>query len=395
MGVLNGIKVLELTQGLSGPFCTMILGDMGAEIIKIEKPGKGDDSRAFGPFVNGESAYFMSVNRNKKSMAIDLRTLEGLAIFEELAKNADVVIENYKPGTMEKLGTNYERIKAINNSIIYCSISGYGQDGPFRERPAYDAVIQAMSGLMSITGQENGSPTRVGAPVGDITAALYAVIGIMGALYRRKERGFGERIDISILDCQISILENAIMRYNVTGEIPEPIGNRHSTIAPFETFMTRTSEIMVAIGNDSIWADFCKLVNRDDLITDYRFYTNEKRIENYHELKPILNKIFIELTTEEWQKSLDNAGIPNSPINTIDKLFENEQVKARNMLIKINHPKAGDTIIPNSPIKFVEEPYSLKQPSPLLGEHTLELLKSKLHMSQQEIDKLAKESIIQ
>ncbi|HAE43829.1 MAG TPA: carnitine dehydratase [Clostridiales bacterium] len=395
MGVLNGIKVLELTQGLSGPFCTMILGDMGAEIIKIEKPGKGDDSRAFGPFVNGESAYFMSVNRNKKSMAIDLRTPEGLGIFEELAKNADVVVENYKPGTMEKLGTDYERVKTINNDIIYCSISGYGQDGPFRERPAYDAVIQAMSGIMSITGQENGSPTRVGAPVGDTTAALYGVIGIMGALYRRKERGYGERIDISILDCQISILENAIMRYNLTGEIPEPIGNRHSSIAPFETYMTRTSEIMVAIGNDNIWTDFCRLVNRDNLINDYRFYNNEKRIENYHELKPILNKIFIEYSTEEWQRSLDDAGIPNSPINTIDKLFENEQVKARNMLVKVIHPKAGELIMPNSPIKFVEEPYAVRKPSPLLGEHTSELLKSKLHMNQAKIQKLIKESIIE
>lgn len=395
MGVLNGIKVLELTQGLSGPFCTMILGDMGAEVIKIEKPGNGDDSRAFGPFVNGESAYFMSVNRNKKSMAIDLRTLEGLGIFEELAKEADVVIENYKPGTMDKLGTNYERIKAINKSIIYCSISGYGQDGPFRERPAYDAVIQAMSGMMSITGQENESPTRVGAPVGDMTAALYGVIGIMGALYRRKDRVVGERIDISILDCQISILENAIMRYNLTGEIPGPIGNRHASIAPFETYMTRNNEIMVAIGNDNIWADFCRLVNKKDLVNDYRFYNNEKRIENYHELKPILNKIFIENTTEEWQKSLDESGIPNSPINTIDKLFDNEQVKARNMLIKINHPIAGDMIIPNSPIKFMEEPYSEKQPSPMLGEHTSELLKSRLNMSEEDIEQLIKKSIIQ
>ncbi|HBH13032.1 MAG: Formyl-CoA transferase [Clostridiales bacterium 38_11] len=395
MGVLNGIKVLELTQGLSGPFCTMILGDMGAEVIKIEKPGNGDDSRAFGPFVNGESAYFMSVNRNKKSMAIDLRTLEGLGIFEELAKEADVVIENYKPGTMDKLGTNYERIKAINKSIIYCSISGYGQDGPFRERPAYDAVIQAMSGMMSITGQENESPTRVGAPVGDMTAALYGVIGIMGALYRRKDRVVGERIDISILDCQISILENAIMRYNLTGEIPGPIGNRHASIAPFETYMTRNNEIMVAIGNDNIWADFCRLVNKKDLVNDYRFYNNEKRIENYHELKPILNKIFIENTTEEWQKSLDESGIPNSPINTIDKLFDNEQVKARNMLIKINHPIAGDMIIPNSPIKFMEEPYSEKQPSPMLGEHTSELLKSRLNMNEEDIEQLIKKSIIQ
>lgn len=395
MGVLDGIKVLELTQGLSGPFCAMILGDMGAEVIKIEKPFKGDDSRAFGPFVNGESAYFMSVNRNKKSIAIDLRTAEGLHIFEELAKNSDVVLENYKPGTMEKLGTNYEKINKINNSIVYCSISGYGQNGPFRERPAYDAVIQAMSGMMSITGQENKSPTRVGAPVGDMTAALYGVIGIMGALYRRKERGTGERIDISMLDCQISILENAIMRYNLTGEIPEPIGNRHSSIAPFETYMTRTSEIMVAIGNDNIWSDFCILVKRDDLINDYRFNSNEKRVENYHELKPILNKIFIEFSTEEWQKSLDKAGIPNSPINTIDQLFTNKQVKARDMLIKINHPKAGEMIIPNSPIKFMEEPYSEKQPSPLLGEHTIELLKGRLQMSQEEIDQLIKKSIIE
>lgn len=395
MGVLNGIKILDLTQGLSGPYCTMILGDMGAEVIKIEKINNGDDSRAIGPFINEESGYFMSVNRNKKSLAIDLGKKKGKKILKDLVMVSDVLVENYKPSTMEKLGLDYESIKTDNPNIIYCSISGYGQDGPLRDRPAYDAVIQAMAGLMSITGQEHGKPTRVGAPIGDLTSSLYSVIAILGALYKKKETGKGERIDISILDSQVSILENAIMRYNTTGEIPEPIGNKHASIVPFETYLTRNSEIMVAIGNDKIWQLFCKTVKRKELISDYRFFSNAKRVEYYHEIKPILNKIFIEKTTEEWQVILDEAGIPNSPINTVDKLMENEQLKHRNMFVRMQHPKAGEIIVTNSPIKFDEEPNAIRMASPILGEHTSEILTGKLSLSQDEILNLIKEGVVQ
>lgn len=394
MGVLSGIKVLEFTQGLSGPYCTMVLGDMGAEIIKIEKPQKGDDSRAFGPFINDESGYFMSVNRNKKSLTLDIRGEKGKKILQELIKKADIVVENYRPKIMDKLGLDYESVKNINPEIIYCSISGYGQYGPLSDRPAYDGVIQAMSGLMSINGQESGKPTRVVVPIGDMTSALYGVIGIVGALYKKKETGKGERIDISMLDSQVSILENAIVRYTSTGEIPEPTGNRHSAIAPFETFITRNSEIMVAIGNDRMWESFCNAINRKELINDYRFYSNLKRLEFYHELKPVLNKIFIENTTEEWQEILDTASIPNSPINTIDKLLENEQLKCREMFVKKEHPKAGQINLVNSPIKFSREKNIITRVAPLLGEHTEELLKEKLNICQTEIDNLIKEGVI-
>jgi CoA:oxalate CoA-transferase len=395
MKVLKGIKVLELTQGVSGPFCTMVLGDMGAEIIKIEQPGKGDDSRSFGPFVHNESAYFMSVNRNKKSLALDLSKKEGIQIFQQLVKEADIFVENYIPGTMQRLGIGYSHVKAINERIIYCSISGYGQDGPLSEKPAYDAVIQAMSGIMSITGQSDGQPTRVGAPVGDMTAALYGAIAIMGALYKRETTGVGDRLDIAILDSQVSVLENAIVRYDVLGEVPELIGNRHASIVPFETFMTRNNHIMVAIGNNRMWVDFCKLVKREDMINDYRFSTNKKRLEYYHELKPILNKVFIEHTTEEWQRKLDDVKIPNSPINSIDKLFGNEQIKARKMLMDITHDKGGRITAPSSPIRFSSDDGPQNVSAPLLGQHTKELLREKLFMEEKEIDNLIKEGIIQ
>lgn len=392
MGVLKGIKILDLTRILSGPYCSMILGDMGAEIIKIERPDKGDDSREVGPFVNGESTYFMSINRNKKSLAVDLRTEEGYRIFNELIGEADIIIENYKPGTMEKLGISYDDVIKIKPDIIYCSISGYGQTGPMREKPAYDAVIQAMGGLMSITGQKK--PTRVGSSIGDITAALYGAIGILGALYRKNETGKGERIDISMLDCQVSILENAIARYTVTGEVPEPIGNRHATIVPLEPFMTRNSEIMIGVGNDKLWEVFCKTVEREDLVDDYRFFSNEKRVEYYHELKPIMNKIFIENTTEEWQQILDHAGIPNSPINTIDKLLENEQLKEREMFSHIYHPVAGNVLAHASPVKYSENPNDIREASPLLGQHSMEILTDKLNYSQNDVRELIKKGII-
>ena len=374
MGVLNGIKVLDLTRVLSGPFCSMILGDMGAEIVKIERPDKGDDSREVGPFVNGESTYFMSINRNKKSLAVDLRTEEGHEIFNGLVRDADVIIENYKPGTMEKLGISYDDVIKIKPDIIYCSISGYGQTGPMREKPAYDAVIQAMGGLMSITGQEK--PTRVGSSLGDITAALYGAI------------------DISMLDCQVSILENAIARYTVTGEVPQPLGNRHATIAPLEPFMTRNGEIMIGVGNDKLWEVFCRTVNREELIVDYRFFSNEKRVEYYHELKPIMNKIFIENTTEEWQKILDDAGVPNSPINTIDKLLENDQLKEREMFAHINHPVAGNVLAPASPVKYSENANDIREASPVLGQHTMKILTEKLNYSQNDVEELIKKGII-
>lgn len=272
---LEGIRVLDLTRVLAGPFATMILADMGAEVIKIEMPEKGDDARQYGPFTNGESGYFMSINRNKKSITMNLKNQKSKEVFIEMLKKADVVVENYRPGTMEKLGLGYEEIKKINPKIIYAASSGFGHSGPYSKRPAYDGVVQAMGGIMSITGQKGGKPTRVGPSIGDITAGLYTAIGILGALNYREKTGIGQKVDVAMLDCQVSILENAISRYFVTGVSPKPAGNRHASVVPFEPFETLDGEIMIAVGNDALWKKFCQCINADEMANEERFTTNK------------------------------------------------------------------------------------------------------------------------
>lgn len=394
MAVLNGVKVLDLTRVLAGPYCTMILGDMGADIIKIERPKIGDDSRGFGPYINNESAYFMSINRNKKSITLNLKTKEGKEIFKKLVKNVDVVVENFKPGTMEKLGLGYDVLKEIKPDIIYAAISGFGHTGPYSKRPAYDAIVQAMGGLMSITGEENGSPTRVGTSIGDLSAGLYGVIGILGALINKRNTGKGEKVDVAMLDCQVSLLENAIARYAVTGVAPGPNGNKHSSIVPFEPFMTRDDQIMIAVGNNKIWSVFCKCIGNEELIEDYRFKTNVDRNDNYHELKPILNRAIIEKTTEEWQKIFDEAGVPNGPINTVDKIVKNEQILEREMIVNIEHPIAGNVIMPGIPIKYTNEKCSIRSHAPILGDNTIEILENELNISKEDIEELKKKEIL-
>lgn len=393
MGPLQGIKVLDFTRVLAGPYATMILGDMGAEIIKIEEPGTGDDSRAYGPYLNGESAYFMSLNRNKQSLTLNLKTREAKDIVYELVKQVDIVAENYRPGTMEKLGLGYERLKEINPRLIYASASGYGQTGPYSQRPAYDGVVQALGGIMSITGQPGGTPTRVGPSVGDITAGLFCAIGILAALHERELSGMGQMVDVAMLDCQLAILENAVSRYEVTGEIPKPIGNRHPSIVPFEPFETRTVPIMVAIGNDRLWKTYCRMTGLD-IAEDPRFAVNPKRNENYVELRPILAEKMMEKTAEEWQTIFDEAGIPNGPINTVDKIVRNEQILARNMIVELDHPVAGKMNVPGIPIKLSRTPGELKEAAPVLGANTAELLKHYLHLSELEIDALKEKQVI-
>ncbi len=395
MAVLKDIRVIEITQGLSGPYCGMILGDMGAEIIKIELPEVGDDSRAFGPFINEESAYFISVNRNKKSVTLDLRQHEGVEVLKKLVKLADIVIDNYKPDVLNHLGVGYEHLKLINEKIIYCGITGYGQEGPYKKKPAYDAVIQAMSGMMSVTGEATGNPIRVGAPIGDMTAALYGVIGILGALHQREKTQQGKMVDISILDSQVSILENPIMRYSLTGEKPEKMGNQHPSITPFETFMTRDGEIMVAIGNNRMWVSFCKLINKHEWINDYRFSTNKKRLHYYHELKPLLNKVFIQNTTREWQILLDENKIANSPIHSIDELLDNEQVKYRKTIVDTPYMNGTNILkVPNTPIRYKEDPLDINVKAPKLGQDTNTVLKDYLNFNQKQIEELIKKGII-
>lgn len=376
---LEHIKVLDFTRVLAGPYCTMILANMGAEIIKVERPGIGDDSREFGPFINGQSVYFISLNRGKKSIALDLKQPESIKIIKELVKEVDVVAENFRPGTMEKLGLGYEELKKINPRLIFATMSGFGQTGPYSRRPAYDMIVQGMGGIMSITGQEGGEPVRVGTSIGDIIAGMFGAIGILAALADRDISGQGRMVDVAMLDGQLAILENAISRYTATGEAPKPLGARHPSIAPFEAYKTKDSYVIIACGNDRLWESFCKLVGRENILEMDIFKTNPDRVANVEKLKEYMTEITMERTTAEWDEYLNKNGIPCSPINTIDKLFADPQVLARNMLVEVEQPGAGKIKIAGNPIKLsgMEEELP-SEPAPQIGEHTELILKKYL-----------------
>lgn len=391
---LDNIKVLDLTRVLAGPYATMLLADLGADVIKIEMPNTGDDSRGFGPYINNESAYFMSINRNKKSMTLNLKNESGKKIFLELVKETDVLVENFRPGTMEKLGLGYDYLITLNPKLIYAAASGYGHTGPYSQRAAYDAVVQAMGGIMSITGEKNGKPTRVGSSIGDISAGMFTVIGILSALISRNTTGKGQMVDVAMLDCQVAMLENAIARYFVTGKIPRPYGNRHTSIVPFEAFETSDGEIMVAAGNNALWKKLCNTLGCHELIDDKRFKDNLDRNENYDELRQLLVPCFLAKTTKDWLDIFDKEGIPNGPINTIDKVVEDIQVLSRNMIVEVQHPTAGSFKMPGIPIKLSETPGKIRTPSPTLGQHTYEILKEHLGLDNMTIEKLAEEGAI-
>lgn len=388
MTALSGIRVIDLTRILAGPYCTMMLGDMGAEVIKIEQPVKGDDSREFGPFVNGISAYYLSINRNKKSVTINLKNEQGRKLFCELVKTADVVIENFRPGTMEKLGIGYESLKALNEKLIFASCSGFGQTGPYAKRPAYDLIVQGMGGMMSITGQPGGMPTKVGSSIGDIMAGMFTAIGILGALQARHISGLGQRIDVAMLDCQVAVLENAIARYLVNGVNPDLIGNRHPAITPFASFKTKDDYIIIAIGNHELWRKFCTIIQRTDLLDEPQYATNHLRTENYEELHQLLTVVFKEQTRDQWMAILEGEGIPCGPINNIGDVVADPHVIAREMIIEIDQPGVGKMKMPGSPLKFDQTPVVLEKAAPLLGEDTADVLSELLHFSVEEIEKL-------
>lgn len=391
---LDNIKVLDLTRVLAGPYATMILGDLGADIIKIEMPGTGDDSRAFGPYVKDESAYFMSLNRNKRSITLNLKSEKGKETFLEMVKKADVVVENFRPGTMEKLGLGYDYLSQVNPKIIYAASSGFGHTGPYSQRAAYDSVVQAMGGIMSITGEKGGKPVRVGSSIADINSGLFTAIGILAALNNRHETGKGQKVDVAMLDSLVAILENAVARYVVTGEAPKPGGNRHPSIVPFEPFDTKNGEVVVAAGNDVLWAKFCEVLGKEELINDERFATNPLRNENYDQLRPLIAEPMKEKTTEEWLEILDKAGVPNGPINTIDKVLQDPQVIAREMIVEVEHPVAGNLKMPGVPIKLSDTPGSVRTPAPLLGQHTEEILKELLGYDDEKIQSLREEKAL-
>jgi CoA:oxalate CoA-transferase len=393
-GPLEGIKVLDLTRVLAGPYATMILSDLGADVIKIEQPEIGDESRNFGPFKNSFSLYFMSVNRGKRSITLDLKTDRGKDIFKQLVKQSDILVENFRPGTMKKLGLDYDTLASEHPALIYAACSGFGQTGPFAEKGAYDMIIQGMGGIISITGEPDGPPVRVGTSISDITAALFTTIGILSALHNRNSTRKGQLVDVAMLDSLVAVLENAIVRYFATDEIPQPLGSRHPAITPFEAFESADGHIIIAIGNDTLWAKFCEHVGQKNLISDPRFSTNAERTANHSELFPILSEIMRQRTTDEWIDALENIGVPCGPINTIDKVVNHPQVQARDMIAHVIHQMTGAVEVPGLPIKLSDTPGDVDIPAPNLGEHTVEILTDVLKMSTDEVKQLKQERII-
>jgi CoA:oxalate CoA-transferase len=391
---LAGLRVIDLSRVLAGPFAGMILADLGADVIKVEEPSFGDESRGFPPLKDGFSAYFISINRGKRSVTLNLKERKGKEILKELVERADILLENYRPGTMKRLGLDYEVLRQVNPRLIYAACSGFGQTGPLANNGAYDLIIQAMGGMMSITGEEGGTPTKVGASIADLTAALYTVIGILTALHARERTGMGQLVDVAMLDCQICILENAIARYLVAHEIPRPVGSRHASITPFQAFPTRDSYIVICIGNDRLWGRFCKGIKRADLLKDKRFEDNNKRNRNYDDLKAILEEIFRSRSTEDWIKIMEKEGIPCGPINTVDKVIDLPQIVAREMIAEIDHGSLGKIKMPALPIKLSATPGMVDKPAPRLGEHTEEVLVGLLGMKRDEVVALRQRKVV-
>ena len=389
--LLQGIKVLDLTRVLSGPYASMILADLGAEILKIELPEKGDEARAFGPFQNGESAYFAGINRGKKSITIDLRKPKGQELIFSLAGKCDILMENFRPGSMEEFNLGFERLHKAYPKLVYASISGFGQTGPYSRKPAYDVIIQAMSGLVSITGTAQGEVVRVGSSIADLNSSLFSIIGILAASYNANQKGIGQHVDISMLDCQIALLENAMSRYHTSNKVPGPIGSRHPSITPFQFFKAADGQIVIAAANDNLWKKLCGVIGLEE---DGKFKTNDLRTQNHLELESLLNDIFKNKTVKEWCGLLESAGVPCSSINNIEQVINDPHVNFREMVIKMNHPKAGILTLPNSPLKFSDSKNKLNVPSPLLGEHTEEILSGFLGLTIDEINELKEDRVI-
>ena len=375
-GPLKNLLVLDLTRVLVGPYCTMMLSDLGARVIKVEAPEVGDDSRNFGPFIEDYSAYFMSLNRGKESIALNLKNSDDKKIFDKILAKADILVENFKPGTLEKWGYGWKDVCKKYPKLIYASASGFGQTGPLKELPAYDMVVQGMGGLMSVTGQPNSEPTRVGTSIGDITAGLFTTIGINAALYDREKTGKGTFIDVSMLDCQIAILENAIARYLSKNEIPKPMGSRHPSIAPFEAFKTKDSHIIIAAGNDKLFEKLCNVLEISEIFNDEKFNTNSSRSKNIGELKVIIeNKLSSKITTD-WVSQMEKERIPCGPIYNIKEAVENPQVQSRNMIVKAYHKVIGDFKLAGNPIKMSSyKDETTRGDIPDLDEHREKILK--------------------
>ena len=394
-GPLEDIRVVDLTRILAGPYCTMMLGDMGAEIIKIENPDAGDDTRGWGPpFLNGVSTYFISINRNKKSLTLNLKDERGKELLRDLIRKSDVIVENFRPGALEKLGFSWEEIHRINPGMIFASLSGFGQTGPRKSEPGFDVVIQGEGGLMSITGEPDGPPNKFGASVADITAGMLAAQGILLSLYHREKTGVGQMVDVGMLDGQVALLTYHANGYFATGKIPPRRGNKHPSITPYETYSCKDGYFNLGVGNDSLWRRFCDAMGLGEIKEDPKFAVNKDRVDNRLELQEILDAIFAEKTVEETLDALRGAGVPCGPINNLAQVLSEPQVLAREMVVDVDVPVAGPTKVTGVPIKLSETPGSVRTPPPTLGQHTEEVLESVLGMDEAQRNTLRQEGVV-
>ena len=394
--LLNNVRVLDLTRVLAGPYCTQMLGDLGADVIKVEAPKRGDDTRHWGPpFADGgESAYFLSANRNKRSMTLNLKTEKGGEILRTLIAKSDVLVENFRAGTLAGWGFDYEAIKEIRPDIIYCTITGYGYNGPYKNKPGYDFMVQALGGFMSVTGPADGEPVRAGVAITDLSTGMLATITILAALFARQQTGEGQRIDMSLLDSQVAMMSYVANNYLVSGQPPQRFGSGHPSIVPYQQFKAKDIHFAFAAGNDGQWHKFCTAVNKPEWISDPRFATNGARVANRNVVVTMLNELFATRSASEWMAVCDEAGIPSAPINDMAQVFADPQVQARGLKQEITHPTAGNLSLVASPLNILTNPPIVRYPPPLLGQHTEEILQTICQLNPDQITMLRENSVI-
>ena len=392
-GALEGLKVVDLTRTLAGPFCTQLLGDMGADVIKIEEPSHGDETREWGPFWNGVSTQFISFNRNKRSIALNLRDRRAAEICLKLTKQADVMIESFRKGTTDRMGIGYSTVQELNPRIVYCAISGFGRTGPMADRPGYDLILQGYGGMMSTTGEANGPPMRVGYSMVDVFTGMMAYGAILSALIAREKTGKGQLVEASLLEGQVAAMSYHATGYLATGRVPGPMGSAHPALTPYQAFPTADGHFILGCANDGLWRRLCPAISRPELADDPRFSTNAQRVQHRTELISMLTELFLTRNTAEWVETISQAGVPCGPINQVSDVVNDPQVQAREMIVPLNHPRVADLRVPGSPLKLTETPATVRRHPPDLGEHTEEVL-AELGYNSQEIDELKREGVI-